>query len=49
REGNLFVIDFGRAKRDQTEDQRHMFRESDRAAIDGEVRAFFADIDKINN
>ena len=47
RSGNLFVIDFGKAKRDETEAQRHMNRERDLTSIESEIRSFFAGIDNI--
>lgn len=47
RGGNLFVIDFGKGKKDETEALHHMHRESDLAQLNSEIRSFFTKIDKI--
>jgi RIO-like serine/threonine protein kinase len=48
-DGNLFVIDFGKAKLHEIDNpMRDMQFESDRARIDGEIRSFFGDIDKLD-
>src|SRR3989344_2981206 len=47
RDGNLFLIDFGKAKRDENENVRAMHQEMDLASLISEVRSFFQSIDKI--
>jgi|GEM_PF-2329390 len=46
-DGNWFVIDYGKAKRDEKQEVHEMHRESDLAALRSELHTFFAEIDKL--
>lgn len=48
-EGNFYVIDFGKAKREFDENKRVMQQEGDRTLADSELKKFFQEIDKLNN
>jgi tRNA A-37 threonylcarbamoyl transferase component Bud32 len=47
QDGGLFLIDFGKAKRDESENARVMHQESDLASLNSEIRSFFQSIDKL--
>lgn len=46
--GNVFVIDFGRAKKDQGQELTHMLQESDRTLAEAEIYDFFNALDKLD-
>ena len=46
--GNWFVIDYGKARRDEKQEVHEMHRESDLAALRSELHTFFTEIDKLH-